>query len=75
MGILSRLARKPVQMAAAEAYKRGDAVFVHRFFATPQRLAELLAEVEALGWRVDQQHAEGTGRERAWTITCRRAES
>ncbi|KDQ65696.1 hypothetical protein [Streptomyces sp. NTK 937] len=60
------------------AYKRGDAIFTNKFHPRPTKndtdLALAIADVEAVGWVLVNQQAEGEGLTRFVSLTFRRRE-
>ncbi|MFD5188580.1 hypothetical protein ACFWMU_10615 [Streptomyces sp. NPDC058357] len=59
------------------AYKRGDAVFTAKVHPRPTKndsdIAAAIAGVEAIGWTLLHQQAEGEGLQRFVSLTFRRA--
>ncbi|MFJ6636548.1 hypothetical protein ACIQMR_35070 [Streptomyces sp. NPDC091376] len=76
--LLKKLAIPPIDVAAGEAFKRGDMIFVRKFYPAPTKrdtdVAEAIAKVEAIGWRLEHQDVEGEGLQRAFTLTFRRTD-
>lgn len=74
---LKKLAVAPIDDAAREAFKRGDTIFVRKFHPRPSKngtdLAQAIADVEAIGWTLISQQAEGEGLQRFVSLTFRRA--
>ncbi|MGW9116692.1 hypothetical protein ACWGRV_08610 [Streptomyces sp. NPDC055663] len=68
-----------IEEAAGTAFKRGDAIFVYKFHPSPSPrnrdadLARAIASVEAIGWTLLSQQAEGEGLQRFVSLTFRRA--
>ncbi len=62
---------------ARAAFDRGDAVFSYKFHPRPTRndtdLAEAIASVEQIGWRLLSQFRQGEGLQRFVSLTFRRA--
>ncbi|MET9480927.1 hypothetical protein [Streptomyces sp. NPDC006638] len=76
--LLSKIAIPPIDEAARQAFKRGDAIFVRKFHPRPTTngadLAQAIADVEAIGWTLLSQQAEGEGLQRFVSLTFRRRE-
>ncbi|MGW0468356.1 hypothetical protein ACWDX6_24275 [Streptomyces sp. NPDC003027] len=78
--LLGKLAFPSITDAAGQAYKRGDAVFSYRFHPSPSPrnqdgdVARAIADVEAIGWTLLSQQAEGEGVQRFVSLTFRRKE-
>lgn len=65
---LKKLAIPPIHEAAADAWERGDSVFVRKFFPSPTKhdadMAEAVQAVTAIGWTLASSQFEGTGLQR-----------
>lgn len=74
--LLKKLAVPPIDEAAREAFKRGDSIFIRKFHPRPSKnqtdLAQAISDVEAIGWTLLSQQAEGEGLSRFVTLTFRR---
>ncbi|WP_327268824.1 hypothetical protein OG233_14200 [Streptomyces sp. NBC_01218] len=79
--LLKKIAIKPIDEAAAEAWARGDAAFTNRFFPSPSPrnrdadVAAAIGQVEALGWKLHSRTLEGEGLQRCWNLLFIRPEA
>jgi hypothetical protein len=79
--LLKRLALPSIDEAARQAYKRGDAIFAYKFHPSPSPrnqdgdVARAIADVEAIGWTLLSQQAEGEGLGRFVSLTFRRRQA
>jgi hypothetical protein len=64
-----------VDVKAAKAFKAGEKIHVRRIplahTRTEQKLAERLREIEAAGYRLEDQHREGEGLQQSVVATFR----
>lgn len=66
--LLGKLAVPPIEVAAGDAWKAGQTVFIRKFHPRPGKndadLAQAVQDVEALGWKLASSQFEGTGLQR-----------
>ncbi|MGE7385643.1 hypothetical protein ACQKM2_09205 [Streptomyces sp. NPDC004126] len=74
--ILGKLAVPPIDVAAGEAWTRGDTVFIRKQFAAPEKLdtdvARAIQVVTAIGWHSASVTFEGEGLQRAANLVFTR---
>jgi hypothetical protein len=63
--LLGKLAVPPIEVAAADAWKAGDAVFIRKFHPRPGKqdtdVAKAIADVTAIGWTMASCQFDGEG--------------
>ncbi|MFD5937173.1 hypothetical protein [Streptomyces sp. NPDC060333] len=66
--LLGKLVIPPIEVAAGDAWKRGDTVFIRKFYPRPTKhdvdLAKAIQEVTAIGWALASSQFEGDGLQR-----------
>ncbi|MGW5346295.1 hypothetical protein [Streptomyces sp. HUAS TT3] len=66
--LLKKFAIPPIDEAAGEAWKRGDTVFIRKFYPRPGGqdvdLAQAIQDVTAIGWTLQSTQFDGEGLQR-----------